>query len=193
MFYNFIFKTIKFLLRLLNGKLIIHNVEYIQKQENFILIAPHTTWLDPLFLAISALPKQFCFMAKKELFDVPILKYFLPKLNVFPVDRENPGPSAIKIPVNNLKSTQLSLIIFPSGSRHSSEVKQGAAMIARLAKVPIIPVQYEGPKTLKEVLLRKKATITFKEPMHIISKEDQLVFSQQIENIFQHEKGESHE
>ena len=40
----------------------------------------------------------------------------------FPIDRENPSASAIKYPINVLKKVT-SLIMFPSGSRHSNDVK----------------------------------------------------------------------
>lgn len=186
-FYNFIMRTLQLLLHLLNGKPTIINAEYINRTDNYILIAPHTTWLDPIFLATCAFPKQFCFMAKKELFKVPVLKWMLPKVNAFPVDRQNPGPSTIKIPVNHLKQTQLSLVIFPSGSRHTSDIKEGAAMISRLSKCPIIPVLYEGPKNFQELIFRKKATLTFQSPIYITTKEEQTAFSTTIENLF---KGE---
>ena len=68
---------------------------------------------------------------------------------VLSIDRENPGPSAIKYPVNMLKKEQSFLIMFPSGSRHSTDVKGGVAVIAKMAKVRIMPVVYAGPMSLK--------------------------------------------
>ena len=42
--------------------------------------------------------------------------------------------------------------MFPSGSRHSNDVKGGVALIAKMAKVRIMPVTYTGPMTLKGLL-----------------------------------------
>ena len=41
--------------------------------------------------------------------------------------------------------------MFPSGSRHSQDVKGGVAIIAKMAKVRIMPVTYTGPKRLERV------------------------------------------
>ena len=44
----------------------------------------------------------------------------LTSLNAFPVDRENPGPSTLKRPVNLLKENK-TVGIFPTGHRTSAE------------------------------------------------------------------------
>lgn len=72
----------------------------------------------------------------------------LSSLNAFPVDRENPGPSTLKRPINLLKEHK-TVGIFPTGHRTSVEgapLKRGAATIAMLGKAPILPAAYVGPK-----------------------------------------------
>ncbi|MCG4631583.1 1-acyl-sn-glycerol-3-phosphate acyltransferase, partial [Bifidobacterium pseudocatenulatum] len=49
-------------------------------------------------LALAVYPKKFTFMAKEELFKGRFAYWFLRKLGAFPVNRKNPGPSAIKTP-----------------------------------------------------------------------------------------------
>ncbi len=51
--------------------------------------------------------------------------------------------------------------MFPSGTRHSSELKGGVALIAKMGRVPIVPSVYQGPLTLKELFKRKKVTVRF--------------------------------
>lgn len=164
MFYKVAFSFIKGIFYILNGKIKVENKEKLP-EGNYILAAPHKTWWDPLVLAIACLPKQFTFMAKKELFKNKFFSWVLDKVNVFPVDRKNPGPSAIKLPVQRLKKTDLSLMIFPSGTRHSEELKGGIALIAKMSRVPIVPAVYEGPLTIKDILLRHKMTIRFGDPI----------------------------
>jgi len=53
------------------------------------------------------------------------------------------------------------LVIFPTGTRHSSELKGGAATIAKLSGVPIIPAVYQGPLTLTDLIKRKRVTVRF--------------------------------
>src|SRR5699024_9222774 len=149
MFYSAVISIIGFLILLLNGRTKVDQKERIPKESNVILIAPHRSWLDPVFLALASYPMRFTFMAKKEIFNNPLVRWLAEKMNAFPVDRENPGPSAIKTPVKTLKEGNLSLMMFPSGTRHATDLKGGAITIAKLSGKPIVPAVYSGPYTLK--------------------------------------------
>ncbi|MCD2256246.1 1-acyl-sn-glycerol-3-phosphate acyltransferase [Lactobacillus sp. CC-MHH1034] len=166
MLYTVFYHIVHFLLFILNG-----NIHFEAKQNlpksGYILVAPHRTWWEPILFAVGAWPKKFGFMAKKELFKNPILSYILKHTNAFPVDRAHPGPSAIKIPVKQLRHENLALIMFPSGTRYSNKLKSGAEVIAKLAGVPLIPLVYQGPLTFKGVLQRKKITIRFGKPIMV--------------------------
>ena len=91
MFYSFIRAIVQMILYLVNGKPKILNKEKLP-EGNYILVGPHRTWFDPLYFALSARPKKFSFMAKKELF----------KNNSFDVITSNPpymiGKHGIKNP-----------------------------------------------------------------------------------------------
>ncbi len=167
MFYNFIMVLLKILIRILNGKTSVYGKENIPEDEKFVLVAPHHSILDPVFIGIAAYPHRFSFMAKQELFNIPILNWIIRGLNAFPVDRKKPGISAIKTPVNYLKNNELNVLIFPTGSRYSTELKGGAITIAKLGKSKIVPAVYSGPLTIKDLLLRKKATVAFGQPFEI--------------------------
>jgi len=165
MFFTFMRGVVRVILFVINGNAHYENKEKLPKDQNYVLVAPHRTWWEPLYLAVAGSPKKFSFMAKKELFKNPVLRFILKHANAFPVDREKPGPSAIKTPVKILKNSDLSLIMFPSGTRHSSELKGGVALIAKMGRVPIVPSVYQGPLTLKELFKRKKVTVRFGEPI----------------------------
>lgn len=166
MFYSFIRVVARIIVFILNG-----NAHYLNKDRlpegNYILVGPHRTWWDPIYFALAGAPKKFSFMAKQELFKNPILRYILVHANAFPVDRANPGPSVIKTPVKNLRKKDLSLIMFPSGTRHSQELKGGVLLIAKMAGVPIVPAVYQGPVTFGGLLKRQKITVSFGEPIMI--------------------------
>lgn len=167
MFFRFMRGVVRVVLFLINGNARYQNKEVLPKNENYILVAPHRTWWDPLYLAVAARPKKFSFMAKEELFKNPILRFILIHANAFPVKRDKPGPSAVKTPVKILKETNLSLIMFPSGTRHATALKGGMALIAKMAKVKIVPSVYQGPLTLKDLFKRKRVTVRFGEPIDI--------------------------
>ncbi|WP_407370561.1 lysophospholipid acyltransferase family protein [Carnobacterium sp.] len=189
MFYRILRGTLRFLLAILNGNAHYENRDKLPTDTSYILVAPHRTWIDPVYLALAASPKPFTFMAKKELFKNPILSWIIRHANAFPVDRTNPGPSAIKTPVKILKKGNLSLMIFPTGTRHSNEIKGGAATIAKLSGVPIIPAVYQGPMTLSGLLKRKRVTVRFGDPITIdrtvkLSKENLKAIDEQIQQAF---------
>lgn len=167
MFYRFMRGVVRVVLFIINGNVRYEKKDRLPKDENYVLVAPHRTWWEPLYLAVGGTPKKFSFMAKKELFKNPVLSFILKHANAFPVDRDKPGPSAIKTPVKTLKNTNLSLIMFPSGTRHSSDLKGGVALIAKMAKVPIVPSVYQGPLTLKDLLKRRRVTVCFGDPIDV--------------------------
>ncbi|CAI2608590.1 1-acyl-sn-glycerol-3-phosphate acyltransferase [Apilactobacillus kunkeei] len=186
------YSFLKFLCRIIlypiNGMPKFENKQRIP-EGNYILVAPHRTWFDPLYFALAASPKEFAFIAKKELFKNPLLAYVLRHANVLSVDRENPGPSVIKEPVKILQNTDKSLIIFPSGTRHSQALKGGATLIAKLSKAPLLPAVYQGPLTFKCLFSRKKAVINFGDPIYLdksikLNEEGQKAVEQQMQDAF---------
>lgn len=167
MFYRFFRGFCRVVLFCINGKATFLNKEVLPKDKNYILVAPHRTFWDPIYLAIGASPKEFCFMAKEELFKNPILRFILVHCHAFPVNRAKPGPSVIKVPVKYLKNTSLSLIMFPSGTRYSNELKGGMALISKLANVQLVPSVYQGPTTIKDMFKRKKITVSYGKPIDL--------------------------
>lgn len=136
-------------------------------------------------------PKDFGFLAKKELYKSKVLKYILTKCHGIPVNRENPGPSVIIRPVQLLKKTNLSFMIFPSGSRHSSKAKSGAALIAQLSGLPLEPAVYQGPLTLKQLFSSHRTThVAFGKPIYVSrklklnSKAGQQAIDQKMQDAF---------
>lgn len=167
MFFSVVRIIVRLVVWILNGKPKFIGKENLPQDENYILIAPHRSWIDPIYLVLAATPKQFSVMAKKELFKNPIIRWFITNMNAFPVDRHNPGPSTIKIPVKSLKETNLGLLMFPTGTRHSNELKGGAVTIAKMSKKPIVPAVYSGPLTFSDLLKRKKAIVRIGEPFYV--------------------------
>lgn len=168
MFYTYLRWLVVLLLWVLNGNAHYHNTDKIpDEDENYILVAPHRTWWDPVYMAFATRPKQFIFMAKKELFTNRLFGWWIRMCGAFPIDRDNPGPATIKYPVNMLKKSKRSLIMFPSGSRHSTDVKGGVAVIAKMAKVRILPATYVGPMSVKGLLSSERVDMNFGNPIDI--------------------------
>lgn len=167
--YRLAYYVVKFVLSLF-GRLKVFGQEKLPEEKGYVLACTHTGWIDILWLGIAVYPIRVHYMAKKELFSNGFLRWLMTGLNAFPVDRENPGPSSIKIPRQLIKENKV-VGIFPSGTRTTEDVplKRGAVTIAIHSKSPIVPAAYIGPNNFKEMLQRKKPRIIIGEPLYVDS------------------------
>jgi 1-acyl-sn-glycerol-3-phosphate acyltransferase len=123
---------------------------HVPRKGAAVMCSNHLSLLDPPLIG-SALTRPIHFMAKEELFRVPVLSYLLPKIHAFPVKRGQSDMKAIKTAIQVLRSGEL-LGIFPEGTRTKEgaegEAQEGAVFIALKAKTPIIPIAIVGPYRL---------------------------------------------
>lgn len=109
-----------------------------------IMVSNHTSNMDAVNLATHTWEKKH-YLAKKELFKSKFVGFFLKNWGGISIDREGNDLSAIKESLKILKNGK-KLVIFPEGTRNNNEnmelgeVKQGAAMLAIKAKVPVVPM-----------------------------------------------------
>ncbi|WP_370672810.1 lysophospholipid acyltransferase family protein [Leuconostoc lactis] len=188
-FYDVLHGIVVGLIWTINGRIKYMHRDRLPVNDNYILVGPHRSWWDPVWYAVAAYPKHFIFMAKIELFKFPPLAWLIRAAGAFPVDRENVGPSVIKVPVRELKSGDRSLIMFPSGSRHSAELKSGTILIAKMSGKPIVPAVYQGPVKFSQLFKRNNTTINFGEPIVVdrkdkLDKENITKYTQMIQDVF---------
>lgn len=108
-----------------------------------VLLAPnHTSYIDPPLVGTS-LRRPVWFMAKAELFAVPVLGPIIRRVHAFPVKRGAADRAAMR-QAHELLVGGAALTVFFEGGRSRdgrlSEPSLGAAMIALRAHVPIVPV-----------------------------------------------------
>ena len=164
--YSIISKILDVILVKMAKSLYVIGKENIPKDSKYVVTCTHESYNEVIMLGMALLPNQIHYMAKKELFSNNWGGKFLSSLNAFPVDRENPGPSTLKRPINLLKEHK-TVGIFPTGHRTSMEgapLKRGAATIAMLGKAPILPAAYVGPKKIHG-LITGQAMIKIGEPI----------------------------
>lgn len=117
-----------------------------------IVCAPHSSATDPIYVAFSLTRRTFLhFMAKKELFSIPVLGWIITKIGTISVDRGAADTTAIRNAMRSLKNGE-KVGIFPEGTRVSSDeaadAKSGAIKIAAKMNVPILPVYLPRDKKL---------------------------------------------
>ena len=146
----------------------VYGKENVPEDGGFVIACTHNGYVDIFNLAGSIYPREIHFMAKKQLFEIKGLGWLINNLNAFPVDRENPGPSVIKIPKKLLGEGKI-VGIFPSGTRtaENTNLKAGAVTIAQLGKAQILPAAYIGPKNMKGIFKREKAYLIYGKPFSI--------------------------
>tara|TARA_Y100000589_G_scaffold50798_1_gene42325 strand:- start:1090 stop:1710 length:621 start_codon:yes stop_codon:yes gene_type:complete len=140
--YQFISKVIvfpifKFLFR---GKL--DGVENIPYENSFIIVSNHGSLLDPPFLG-HALGRKVSFMAKQELFNIPLLSQIIKACGAYPVKRGLVDKNSIILASKKLLNNQI-IGIFIDGTRQKdgyvNKPKNGAALIAAKTKKLLLPV-----------------------------------------------------
>ncbi|MBO8163030.1 MAG: 1-acyl-sn-glycerol-3-phosphate acyltransferase [Brevibacillus sp.] len=124
--------------------------EHIPKEGPVILCANHISNLDPPLLG-APLERQVHFMAKEELFRIPVLSYIITKFGAFPVRRGAGDRAAIRTTLRVLEDGRV-LGIFPEGSRSKTgklkKGQPGAAMFALKSGAQVVPVAIIGPYRL---------------------------------------------
>lgn len=111
----------------------------------YLVCANHQTVLDVVFIAASLKRQQPHFMAKAELFKVPVLGWLVRKLGAFPVSRGKGDVGAVKHSISLLKNGR-SVGMFPQGTRcpekdpRECKVKFGAGLIAAHTGATVLPV-----------------------------------------------------
>jgi len=182
--YKIVANIVKVILKLMGSKARVYGEENLPKEGGYIIACTHTGYVDILNLGVAMYPQEIHFMAKKQLFEMKGLGWLIEHLNAFPVDRDNPGPSVIKIPSQLLKEGKV-VGIFPSGTRNSegTDLKQGAITIAQLAKAQIVPAAYVGARNAGDVMKRGKGYLIYGEPFYVTGKgkEGREQFTQHLE------------
>jgi len=120
-----------------------------------IFISNHFTLGDPIRLAMVA-PRPVHFMAKQELFNTPLKRFFLKQLLAFPVYRKQADMLSLKQAMSVLEHDHI-FGIFPEGRRSLTgeldSFEKGAAFLALRCNSPIVPI-YADPNWKKRGRVR---------------------------------------
>jgi 1-acyl-sn-glycerol-3-phosphate acyltransferase len=134
----------------LKGKVI--GTEHIPKSGGFMVVSNHGSNFDPPLLS-AAVQRPVAYMAKEELFEVPILKNAIKLYGAYPVKRGAVDRTTIKAALAYLEEGW-GVGIFLSGTRTPDgkviDPKPGAALIAAKAQVPLLPVSMWGTHLIEQ-------------------------------------------
>lgn len=145
MFYQLVNLIAWGLLRLL-FRVEARGVQHIPPSGPVLLVANHSSFLDPPVVAGGS-PRQLHFLAKAELFRIPLFGQLIHRLNARPVRRDGSDPLALRTGLRILKEGG-ALLVFPEGSRGEEgrlrEAQPGAGMLAVQSGVRVVPTLITG-------------------------------------------------
>ncbi|TDA67047.1 MAG: 1-acyl-sn-glycerol-3-phosphate acyltransferase [Clostridia bacterium] len=119
--------------------------ENLPRRGPVVVISNHISLWDPIVVG-TALNRRVYFMAKEELFRLPVLGLLIKGLGAFPVHRGRADLTSLRRALNLLASGQV-IGVFPQGGRGLKEFRQGAALMAVRARAPIVPVAIRNKAT----------------------------------------------
>ncbi|MDR1665255.1 MAG: 1-acyl-sn-glycerol-3-phosphate acyltransferase [Clostridiales bacterium] len=159
MFYRFA-KAVMWLLTRVLYRVKSSGAENLPESGGFVLCSNHIKAMDPILLATS-IKRRVYFMGKKELFENKLGDMFFRGLGGFPVDRKAADIRSYKKAVEILSEGN-GLLVFSQGTRSEglSGAKNGAAMFALKAGVPVVPAGISG-----EYRFFRKTRIRFGAPL----------------------------
>lgn len=126
----------------------------VQGKENLLQGSPqvvfsnHSSYFD-VFCLLAHLPIQFRWLAKEELFRIPLFGKAMEYGGYLPIDRSNPrrAHGSMVAAAQRIRAGT-SIVIFPEGTRSRDgklqEFKSGGAILAIRAQVPVVPVAVIG-------------------------------------------------
>ena len=121
-----------------------HGIENIPKEGGFLLCANHIAVRDVLLIGATC-PRQIKFVAKKELFSVPVLGSVMKVMGAVKLDRAGNDVAAMRKSVELVENGDI-VSIFPQGHRYpatdpsKTPIKNGAGMVAYRSGCDVIPV-----------------------------------------------------
>ena len=150
----------------LSTDIIVKGKENIINNENFFIACTHQSAFETFYLqAIFRGPK---FILKKELIKIPLFGWYLKKLGCISIDRDKISRENLNFSEEVgkiIKKTNKTLIIFPQGTRKSSDdrskFKKGFSRIYSDLKIACLPVAINSGKVWpKKGIITPNQTIT---------------------------------
>jgi len=124
----------------------VYNPQRVPLQGPVILAANHASFLDPPLVG-SGIKRGINYLARENLFDIPIVGWILHRWQVVPVDREGGGAKGLKAILDRLLAGG-AIILFPEGTRTRDgklqPARSGIGLTVIKSDAPVVPVRVFG-------------------------------------------------
>ncbi|MGH9627154.1 MAG: lysophospholipid acyltransferase family protein [Bryobacteraceae bacterium] len=134
----------RWVLKLAGVKMHAEGLEKIDRRGSYVFVSNHRSLLDTPAIQ-GHIPVQFRFLAKTSLFRVPLFGIHMKRAGHIAVSRENPRAAmrTMSEAGRTIRERGISVLLFPEGNRSPAGLrpfKEGAALIAIKAGVPVVPL-----------------------------------------------------
>lgn len=130
----------------------VFGAENVPQTGPVIVVCNHANLIDPIVVGCSLHQRQVCFMAKEELFRIPLFSGLIRRLGAFPVKRGTGDRGAFRAARAVLSAGKV-VGMFPEGKRYKDgkihPLKPGAALLAVESGAVILPMVITGTHQLK--------------------------------------------
>lgn len=183
----------RLLLKASNVDLEIEGLKNLRLNRSYIIMANHQSYYDIFLLLI--LPIFIHWMAKKELFKIPLFGWILNSIGAISIDRGNRGRaySSIKKAVKKIREGA-TVLVFPEGTRSVDgkllPFNKGGFFLASLSRVPILPIVIQGTNKIMPKgsfrVFSGSPKISIKPPIETTSltPKDKSNLEKKVRNIF---------
>jgi 1-acyl-sn-glycerol-3-phosphate acyltransferase len=138
--------TISKVVAKLGFRLRIYGRENLIEDGPAILASNHASYLDPPLVGVSC-RKDVYFLARKSLFERPVIGPLIGQLNTIPVDRDRGDVGAVRAMIKLLKSGNR-VLVFPEGTRSKDgnlqPARAGVGLLIAKSLAPVVPVRVFG-------------------------------------------------
>lgn len=128
----------------------IYGAEHVPQQGPLLVVSNHASNFDPPLLS-ACVRRPVAYMAKEELFQVPVLGKAIQLYGAYPVKRGSADRSAMRAAMTRLEEGW-AVGVFLEGTRTPDariySPKLGAAMIAAKVQAPLLPVSLWGTEQI---------------------------------------------
>jgi 1-acyl-sn-glycerol-3-phosphate acyltransferase len=125
----------------------VHGMQNVPRHDGMLICANHQSVLDPIVIGC-AFPRRSNYLAKKTLFGIWWLAWFLKQVDTISIDRDGMGIAGMKETLRRLRRNE-SVLLFPEGSRtHDGNLQplmSGFVALAKRVDLPLLPVGLDGP------------------------------------------------
>ncbi|MFD2214218.1 MULTISPECIES: lysophospholipid acyltransferase family protein [Metabacillus] len=164
----------------------VEGLEHFPKEGGVLLCTNHISNLDPPVVGVTA-PRKVLFMAKDELFQVPVLKQLLNNFGTFPVKRGGGDREALRAGLKVLKEGNV-LGLFPEGTRSKDgklgKGMPGAGFFALRSTAAVVPCAIIGPYKSFSTL-----RVVYGKPINMEEYREKKISTEEMTSIIMEEIG----